>query len=148
MEPNEIHSLCRLCGTFSENMIDVLNWHQDKPSPANETNILEIIHNCLPVQISNFDGLPKSVCESCCNQSRNVYAFIQLILTTQRMFLRNLDTVELIKTNKNKVVQRFALDETEKSVRVRWANQTAKLLKQFEGCINTACTSTTHLFCC
>lgn len=97
-------------------MIDVLNHHRDKSTPANETNILEIIHNCLPVQISNFDGLPSLVCESCCDKSRNVYAFIQLILTTQRMFLRNLDTVELIKSNKNKVVQRFALDDTDKSV--------------------------------
>ncbi|XP_037051052.1 zinc finger protein 675-like [Bradysia coprophila] len=103
-------------------MIDVLNRYQDRPSPASETSILEIIHNCLPVQISNFDGLPSMVCESCCDKSRNVYAFIQLILTTQRMFLKNLDTVDLIKTNKNKVVQRFALDDTEKSGNVSSAD--------------------------
>lgn len=70
-------------------------------------------------QISNFDGMPSVVCESCCDKSINVYAFIQLILTTQRMFLKNLNTVDLIKTNKNKVVQRFALEDTEKSGSVR-----------------------------
>lgn len=141
MEPQEINSLCRLCGTFSNNMIDVLSEYQDKPLLKNQSNILEIIHNCLPVQvyklinlcmctssfpnsvkhfqISNFDGLPKAVCESCCDKSRNVYEFIQLILTTQKMFLKNLDNVELIKTNKNKVVQRFAQGDTEKSVNIR-----------------------------
>lgn len=31
------------------------------------------------------------------------------------MFLKNLDDVELIKTNKNKVVQLFAQGDTEKS---------------------------------
>lgn len=35
------------------------------------------------------------------------------------MFLKNLDDVELIKTNKNKVVQRFAFDETERSANTR-----------------------------
>lgn len=64
-------------------------------------------------QISNFDGLPSVVCESCCEKSRNVYEFIQLILTTQKMFLKNLDNVDLIKSNKNKVVQRFVLDDGE-----------------------------------
>lgn len=47
MDPEDIHSLCRLCGIFSENMIDVL---MNGPS-KNEDNILEIIHNCLPVQV-------------------------------------------------------------------------------------------------
>lgn len=35
------------------------------------------------------------------------------------MLLKNLDTVELIKTNKNKVVQLFAQDDTDRSVNVR-----------------------------
>ncbi|KAJ6622678.1 Gastrula zinc finger protein XlCGF57.1, partial [Pseudolycoriella hygida] len=94
-------------------MIDVLS-----DSQANQqSNILEIIHNCLPVQISSFDGLPKVVCDLCCEKSRNVYEFIQLILTTQKMLLRNLDAVDLMRTNKNKVVQRFAVDAAEKSVK-------------------------------
>lgn len=63
--------------------------------------------------------MPKVVCESCCDKSRDVYEFIQLILTTQKMFLRNLDNVALIKTNKNKVVQRFAVDNVEKAVNSR-----------------------------
>lgn len=47
MEPEDINSLCRLCGTYSENMIDILGDYQDKQPPT----ILEIIHNCLPVQV-------------------------------------------------------------------------------------------------
>lgn len=54
MEPEDINSLCRLCGTYSDKMIDVLDSYQDKNSSkdqSNESNILEIIHNCLPVQV-------------------------------------------------------------------------------------------------
>lgn len=54
MEPQDINSLCRLCGTYSEKMIDVLNHYREKQAQeyqSNEPNILEIIHNCLPVQV-------------------------------------------------------------------------------------------------
>lgn len=52
MELEDINSLCRLCGTYSDKMIDVLNGFQDSnESKDQSTNILEIIHNCLPVQV-------------------------------------------------------------------------------------------------
>lgn len=110
MESEDIYKLCRLCGTCSEKMVDVLNCVKKESNETSQPNILEIIHNCLPVQISSYDGLPKIVCESCVNKSQAVYEFIQLILATQKMFLKNLDTVELIKSNKSKVVEKFAFD--------------------------------------
>lgn len=51
MEAEQISSLCRLCGTYSKNMIDVLNGYEDTQLIENQSNIIEIIHNCLPVQV-------------------------------------------------------------------------------------------------
>lgn len=51
MEPDDTNNLmllCRLCGTFSDNMIDVLDGSSQS---RNGVDLLDIIHNCLPVQV-------------------------------------------------------------------------------------------------